>query len=175
MLGLFINGIARWGFDPVLQTALALRGDAPVQSPLPVIDEPKISPNTSITFSWEAPPAPSYDGISVLVNDVERFRTYFDDGNSAPGAGSSGVVSNVTWTRPKGLVKDEPEYFRFAWVSGGTRGDYTKAGRWDGGEGWEEMKAGPSLRVRDEVGGREGQGMEEAREVMMVDLRKRGV
>ncbi|KAK4669435.1 uncharacterized protein QC763_203000 [Podospora pseudopauciseta] len=175
LLGLFINGIARWGFDPVLQTALALRGDAPVQSPLPVIDEPKISPNTSITFSWEAPPAPSYDGISVLVNDVERFRTYFDDGNSAPGAGSSGVVSNITWTRPRGLVKDEPEYFRFAWVSGGTRGDYTKAGRWDGGEGWEEMKAGPSLRVRDEVGGREGQGMEEAREVMVVDLRKRGV
>uniref|UniRef100_A0A8H7NGB6 Uncharacterized protein n=1 Tax=Bionectria ochroleuca TaxID=29856 RepID=A0A8H7NGB6_BIOOC len=29
LVGLFINGVARWGFDPVLQTSAALRGDAP--------------------------------------------------------------------------------------------------------------------------------------------------
>ncbi|KAK0735551.1 hypothetical protein B0T21DRAFT_368023 [Apiosordaria backusii] len=177
LLGLFINGIARWGFDPILQTALALRGDAPMQSPLPVINEPEIVNNQSITFSWEEPPTPLYDGISVLVNDVERFRTYFDDSNSTPGGsagkdGGNAITTNVTWTRPSGLAT-EPEYFRFAWVSGGSRGDYTKAGRWDGGSDWTEMKAGPSLKVRDQVS-RVDPGMEMAREVM-VDLRKRGV
>ncbi|KAK4203274.1 hypothetical protein QBC40DRAFT_346373 [Triangularia verruculosa] len=178
LLGLFINGIARWGFDPVLQTALALRGDAPMQSPLPVINEPEIEANNkSITFSWEEPPSELYDGISVLVNDVERFRSYFDDSKDVPGGVGDGVVSNVTWTRPRGLVGgEEPEYFRFAWVMGGTRGDYTKAGRWDGGEGWTEMRPGPALKGRGEGDDGEGRGvgMEEARGVMG-DLRKRGV
>ncbi|KAF4634155.1 hypothetical protein G7Y89_g3950 [Cudoniella acicularis] len=82
LVGLFINGIARWGFDSVLQTPAALQGDAPHNSALPTISQPTIvlAENTStISFSWLVPPEP-FDGISVLVNDVERFRGYTDEG-----------------------------------------------------------------------------------------------
>jgi hypothetical protein len=82
LIGLFINGIARWGFDPVLQTPEALRGDAALNSPLPSILEPAIllGPTVSnISFSWTAPPFPRIDGISILVNDVERYRRYFGE------------------------------------------------------------------------------------------------
>ncbi|KAL2170987.1 hypothetical protein VTG60DRAFT_4002 [Thermothelomyces hinnuleus] len=144
LVGLFVNGIARWGFDPILQTDYALRGDAPLDSPLPSIRPPVVVGNSSITFSWDPPPA-AYDGISVLVNDVERFRKYFDDGDGTD-------VSNVTWLRD---AEDSSmnEYFRFAWMQGSQRGDYTRAGTWDAKGKWSQMAPGPSkLRTRDEGG-----------------------
>ncbi|KAL2197301.1 hypothetical protein P885DRAFT_35062 [Corynascus similis CBS 632.67] len=143
LVGLFVNGIARWGFDPVLQTDYELRGDAPMDSPLPSIRPPVVAGNSSITFSWDPPPVP-YDGISVLVNDVERFRKYFGEDGSAG-------VSNVTWLRDDDLRVNE--YFRFAWMQGSNRGDYTRAGTWDSRGKWSQMAPGPSkLRARDEGG-----------------------
>lgn len=154
LVGLFVNGVARWGFDPVLQTDLSLRGDAPMETPLPSILEPAIAlvggpgGRPTITFSWDPPPAADFDGISVLVNDVERFRHYFDEGEGAGG------TSNLTWVRDAGLRANE--YFRFAWMQGSRRGDYTKAGTWDALGQWHEMAPGPSRMVkRDEGGGRE--------------------
>ncbi|KXX83170.1 Vitrin [Madurella mycetomatis] len=141
LIGLFVNGIARWGFDPILQTDLSLRGDAPMETPLPSILEPVIAlsePNPTITFSWDPPPVASFDGISVLVNDVERFREYFDDGASQ--------TSNLTWVRDADLQANE--YFRFAWMQGSTRGDYTRAGRWDARGQWHEMAPGPSRMAK---------------------------
>ncbi|AEO62527.1 uncharacterized protein THITE_2106787 [Thermothielavioides terrestris NRRL 8126] len=142
LVGLFVNGIARWGFDAVLQTDYALLGDAPMGTALPSIRTPTITANSSITFSWDPPPG-AYDGISVLVNDVERFRTYFYD--------TAVVVTNVTWVREAGLRAKE--YFRFAWMKGSSRGDYTRAGTWDAtGQFWTPMAPGPSrLRARDEA------------------------
>ena len=147
LIGLFINGIARWGFDPFLQTDYDLRADAPMESPLPAIHHPVIAGNTtSITFSWDPPPG-SYDGMSVLVNDVERFRKYFHEGVSE--------VTNVTWVRDEGLVVSE--YFRFAWMQGSQRGDYTRAGTWNQKGEWLEMAPGPSrMRARDDDGGGDG-------------------
>ncbi|KAK3359831.1 hypothetical protein B0T25DRAFT_533931 [Lasiosphaeria hispida] len=142
LVGFFINGIARWGWDPFLQTAFALQGDAQLGSPLPSIEAPAISLGQSlstITFGWRAPPAAEYDGISVLVNDVERFRTYFaDEYDNAP---------NFTWTRKKEEGAAENEYFRFAWMQGSNSEDYTKAGRWSAEGEWVDMAPGPS-RVR---------------------------
>jgi hypothetical protein len=143
LIGLFINGIARWGFDPFLQTDYELRADAPMESPLPSIHNPVIAGNTSITFSWDPPPG-SYDGLSVLVNDVERFRKYFYEGVSE--------VTNVTWVRDQDLVVNE--YFRFAWMQGSQRGDYTRAGTWNERGEWSEMAPGPSrMRARDDDDG----------------------
>jgi hypothetical protein len=144
LIGLFINGIARWGFDPVLQTDYSLLGDAPMESPLPSIRVPTIAPGTNITFAWDPPPG-TFDGISVLVNDVERFRKYFYEGEDGE------VLANVTWVRERGMKEVLPEYFRFAWMRGSERGDYTRAGKWDGRDGWEQMAPGPSrLRARGE-------------------------
>jgi hypothetical protein len=65
-----------------------------------------------------------------LVNDVERYRGYADDGQES-----------WTWQRhAEGLN----EYFRFAYLEGGARGDYTKAGTWGKNGGWTDMKPGPS-------------------------------
>jgi hypothetical protein len=137
LVGLFVNGIARWGWDPVLQTAAALQGDAQLGSPLPTILEPAIALGqnlSSITFSWNASPSSEYDGISVLVNDVERFRSYFNDAfDNSP---------NFTWERAADVY--ENEYFRFAWMSGSSSQDYTKAGTWDSNHTWIEMLPGAS-------------------------------
>lgn len=138
LMGFFLNGIARWGWAPVLETAFALQGDAQLGSPLPRLAAPVIELGrnlSTIAFSWAAPPAPEYDGLSVLVNDVERYRTYFADGpDASPGT--------FTWTRKDGAL--EKEYFRFAWMQGSDSMDYTKAGTWSAGGEWIEMAPGPS-------------------------------
>lgn len=141
LVGLFINGIARWGFDPVLQTPGALQGDAVHNSALPVISPPNITSST-ISFSWLAPPEP-FDGISVLVNDVERFRGYTDEKLSSD--------ERFVWRRDSDDAKDE--YFRFAYMQGSSSWDYTKAGTWGANGTWTEMKKGPSRIKSRELDG----------------------
>lgn len=145
LVGLFINGIARWGWDPVLQTAAALQGDAAHNSPLPSILAPAVELGanlSTITFRWDAPPGPRYDGISVLVNDVERFRAYFDE-SSGSGSGIGGEASDrFVWTRKADAGLNE--YFRFGFMEGSRSWDYTRAGIWDASGDWVDMQPGPS-------------------------------
>lgn len=137
LIGLFINGIARWGFDSILQTPDELRGNAPIGSLLPMITSPIIHNNPSlfslrpnITFDWLKPFPKGYDGLSVLVNDVERYHEYEDR-----------MEDSWTWVRQMEGVN---EYFRFAYLKGGGRGDYTRAGVWREDGGWTEIPAGAS-------------------------------
>jgi hypothetical protein len=131
LVGLFINGIARWGFDGILQTDTALRTDEQLGSVLPTIPLPTVSRN-NITFSLSL--ADGYDGISVLVNDVERFRKF------------DRQVSDFSWIRKDG---DSAEYFRFGFVKykqlgGISLQDYTRAGTWTANGRWIQMQPGPS-------------------------------
>lgn len=133
LVGLFINGVAKWGFDSILQTAAALQGDAIMGTALPTITASNVT-TSNITFSWSSVPE-GYTGASVLVNDVERYR-------------SSQGEQSLTWQRSNG---DEslPEYFRFAYYAlsaayGLQSGDYTKAGTWYANGTWEQMEAGAS-------------------------------
>ena len=128
LVGLFINGIARWGFDSILQTPAALLGDGQTFSLLPNLTQPILGAS-NITFAWEPPPPP-YDGVSVLVNDVERHRWYYGEGDP----------SFTRERHPKG----EKEYFRFAYMLGSGAADYTKAGVWDVDGNWTQMRPGPS-------------------------------
>jgi len=137
LIGLFINGTARWGFASILETPGALRGDAPIGTVLPLITAPIIHNNfnlhhlrPNITFDWQYPFPEPYDGMSVLVNDVERYHEYADR-----------MEESWTWTRHMEGVN---EYFRFAYIRGGGRGDYTKAGVWRADGGWTDMASGPS-------------------------------
>ncbi|KAI0135821.1 hypothetical protein F4814DRAFT_402615 [Daldinia grandis] len=133
LIGLFINGIARWGFDSILQTSVALQGDAQLGSPLPALLAPIINTTLStITFQWQPPPGLRYDGISVLVNDVERYRGFFADEDS----------DHFIWSRDNG--SNYNEYFRFGFMSGTTSGDYTKAGIWTDDLDWIDPQPGPS-------------------------------
>lgn len=145
LIGLFINGIARWGFDPFLQTSAALQGDAQKGTRLPTIQTPLVELSngtnnvSTITFDWAKPPGQRFDGISILVNDVERFRSYFDDVDQ---------IDKFVWTRNNTL--DLPEYFRFAFMEGSNSGDYTKAGVWSADGKWQQMRPGPSkVKARD--------------------------
>ncbi|PGH04317.1 hypothetical protein AJ80_08540 [Polytolypa hystricis UAMH7299] len=104
LLGLFINGAARWGFAPIIETPSSL-GEIPgpggangwwgatspnitnssVSISLPDVAQVESFTdrgNGNITFSlWEKPRMAELgvDGISVLVNDVERWRGYLDE------------------------------------------------------------------------------------------------
>lgn len=127
LLGLFVNGVARWDFDAVLQTSAALRADARLDSVVPLVFAPAIralSGDIVVAFTWGRQPD-DVDGISVLVNDVERDRLFFDEGGEEGQEGQEGTTQ-FEWTRLGDLkVK---EYFRFAYVKGGRTLDYTKAG-----------------------------------------------
>jgi hypothetical protein len=136
LVGLFINGVARWGFDSILQTPAALQGDAQFDSLLPTLLESVISlslESSNISLRWALPPPP-YDGVSVLVNDVERFRGFADEGY--------GFNWPFVWPRESELAG--PEYFRFAYVEGTRTWDYTKAAIWNADGSWIEMEPGPS-------------------------------
>ncbi|KAI9783382.1 MAG: hypothetical protein M1839_003917 [Geoglossum umbratile] len=132
LVGLFINGIARWGFDSILQTPATLLGDGQYNSVLPVVALAQVSA-ANITFSWSPLPEP-FDGLSVLVNDVERFRGYNSDGRD-----------EFTWERPAG--EDLPYYFRFGYMQGSNSADYTRAGIWRSDGSWTPMAAGPSRKL----------------------------
>ncbi|KAL3425483.1 LCCL domain-containing protein [Phlyctema vagabunda] len=135
LVGLFINGIARWGFDPVLQSDSVLRGDGRYGSLLPAVPTPSISPPTNITFDFRFPtPMPDFmgeqfNGVSVLVNDVERFRAYVDD-----------IPDHrvFAWHRNS----TAKEYFRFAYLQGEQAFDYTHASIWLGNGTWLAGKSG---------------------------------
>ena len=130
LVGLFINGAARWGFDSIMQTTDELRGsDGQRESLLPNITVPILGAS-NITFDWSQPPQP-FDGISVLINDVERHRWYYGEG--APGH---------TFDRYDNVKR---EYFRFGYMRGSVTGDYTQAGLWETDGDWIPMKPGPSI------------------------------
>ncbi|KAI9754480.1 MAG: hypothetical protein M1815_005625 [Lichina confinis] len=136
LVGLFVNGVARWGFASILQTPAALLGDGQLGSPLPELGRVNVTAER-ITFAWDYPVTAAnengtFDGISILVNDVERHRGYKDE--DAP---------LFTWTRPS-TSEPLPYYFRFAYMQGGQRGDYTRAGAWQPDGSWTEMLPGPS-------------------------------
>ena len=59
------------------------------------------------------------DGISVLVNDVERGRVWYDDGQ--PWA-----EKKFEWNRSPSVHANE--YFRWAYLKDGRTLDYSKAG-----------------------------------------------
>jgi hypothetical protein len=129
LVGLFVNGIARWDFSPVVQTEAALRGDAQLGSYIPAILEPVVN-QANITFVWEAV-AKGWTGVSVVVNDVERFR-------------GTGAESNFTWTRRE---VEKPEFFRFGYVNYAIFGgvgysDFTRAGTWWANGTWSGIPPG---------------------------------
>ena len=131
LVGLLLNGTARWGYASILQTPAALLGDGQLGSALPAIAAPTI---TLQNISFAMPTlAAGFDGISILVNDVERFR------ESASGAP---LQPSFTWTRPQRDDPDpDPAFFRFAFT--GTRplggiwfGDYTEPATWFANGTW---------------------------------------
>jgi hypothetical protein len=111
LLGLFVNGVARWGFASIVETPAALGEDPTGPGGWWGASYPNIT-NTSVSIHLDNPPPmhPLYnavtdseyayrgngnitfqlwerqrmerlgvEGISVLLNDVERWRGYLDE------------------------------------------------------------------------------------------------
>lgn len=132
LLGLFLNGIAAFGFDSILQTAADLRRDAPMGSALPSFATNSTNFNASIpwanqTIFWEPiTDTTDWDGFALLVDDVERY---------------VGTALNYSLSA---LQENIPHFFRLAYTSDGSPGDFTMpATLWPNGT-WVDPLPGPS-------------------------------
>lgn len=169
LLGLFINGVARWGFASIIETPAALgeqlpgfdgvKGwwgstypnitDASAIISLPDAGSHEYRGNGNITFElWERERMAKLDvdGVSVLVNDVERWRGYLDEDKRGEFTwhrhGHNGLEllhgptiesdpdTGVAVTDAKDDDKPENLFFRFAFLRGAEAGKYGPAGVW---------------------------------------------
>jgi len=139
LLGLFINGVARWGFASIIETPVALgeiggggTGGSWWGAASPNITAAVAPDISNITFNWGAlPREKGVDGVSILVNDVERWRGYIDEELYWD-------QEEVTLQRRK-REEQEPEFFRFAWMNGNSAGTYSKVGLWDAAGTWHPI------------------------------------
>ncbi|OAL28470.1 hypothetical protein AYO20_09418 [Fonsecaea nubica] len=155
LLGLFINGIARWGFASIIQTPAALgeaNGGGGSGSPgswwgakspnVTAVVAPDIS---NITFNWGPLPKDSgVDGVSILINDVERWRGYTDEELYWD---PDGVTLKRRHERGDTDDSLEPEFFRFAWMSGSETGLYSRVGLWDEHGQWHGPEEGTTKNM----------------------------
>ncbi|EJD04064.1 LCCL domain-containing protein [Fomitiporia mediterranea MF3/22] len=133
LLGMFLNGVAAFGYDSILQTAADLQRDAPQGSALPTFLTNSTTYNSSIpllnqTISWAPIPddGNGFDGFALLIDDVERF---------------TGTALNFSLAS---LQEGIPHFFRLAFQKAGVSGDFTKAATlWPNGS-WVNPLPGPS-------------------------------
>ena len=134
LLGLFINGVARWGFSSIIQTPAALgesgggQGKSWWGAHSPNVTAVVAPDSSNITFSWGGLPNDTgIDGVSILINDVERHRLFTDEE-------LFWHDDHVTLQRRRLEREDEGpemEFYRFAWMNGNQAGRYSKTGIWD--------------------------------------------
>lgn len=135
LLGMFLNGVAAFGFASILQTAADLAADGPTGSPLPefVTNSTTYDPSVPLgnqTIFWSSIPSAlvteGWNGFSLLVDDVERY---------------AGNALNYSLA---GLDAGLPHFFRLAYTSRGSAGDFTMpAALWPNGT-WVDPLPGPS-------------------------------
>ncbi|KAK2746002.1 hypothetical protein FQN55_005824 [Onygenales sp. PD_40] len=188
LLGLFVNGVARWGFASIIETPSAL-GELPgpgghdgwwgatspnitnssVEISLPSGNTGVDRGNGNITFHlWDPPRMDELqvDGVSVLVNDVERWRGYLDEDPKGEFVwhrqGHRGLDISQPPKKPAGALDeqtpigdgdddddndggadgdglDDPAedlFFRFAFLKGSKAGLYGGVGVWNRDGSW---------------------------------------
>ncbi|KAH8923081.1 hypothetical protein BT69DRAFT_190869, partial [Atractiella rhizophila] len=120
LLGMFLNGVARWDYDAIFQTPDELRGDATFGTDVPsfATNDTNFQPNQRV-ISWPSIPSDltsSWSGHSLLVDDVLRY---------------TGAALNFSLDAlSDGFVLDFslPHYLRLAYADNdGNPGDFTTA------------------------------------------------
>lgn len=108
-------------------------------APIPQILEPVIFMDSisNITFKWATPIPSDVEGISMLIDDVERARRYI-------GKGVKNVLregedaDSFFWQRtPQAFV----DYIRFGYIKGGKVLKYSKPGVWFTNGTWTGLPA----------------------------------
>lgn len=146
LLGLFLNGAARWGFDSILQTAAEVRRDAALGSDLPSFDLTTIDVSNPL-ITWSAIPeslSSSWDGFALIVNDVLRYTGQSTNFTMPTTTGNATITNNSTASDTVWRT-DIPYYLRLAYISSGSSGDFTKAAiAWLGNGTFVTPQPGPS-------------------------------
>lgn len=128
LFGMFINGVARWGFDGLLQDVKVIQGDATSETALPVFKNSTNSGNGIIAWDPISPAlAREWSGFALLVDDVLRYQgpnteynmsslvTSFADENSELMS-----ANNIT-----NALMGNVHYLRLAFASAFNMGDFT--------------------------------------------------
>lgn len=102
LLGIFLDGVGRWGFESILQTTAALVADGILGSAIPtfVTSSSNFLVNQS-TIYWNAIPDEligQWDGFALIVDDVLVY---------------TGLGDGLNYTI-SALDKTLPHYFRYA-------------------------------------------------------------
>lgn len=108
-------------------------------APVPRILEPVIFMDSvsNITFKWVTPIPPEVEGISMLVDDVERARRYVGKGRKNV-LKEGEEVDSFFWQRtPQAFV----DYIRFGYIKGGKVLKYSKPGIWFTNGTWTGIPA----------------------------------
>ncbi|KAK7931717.1 LCCL domain-containing protein [Apiospora marii] len=146
LLGLFVYSIASTGLalpfsadsTPSLTNHHANSAPPFIPSPrYPQILEPEVSVGyggSNATFAWRTPVPDGVDGISMLVNDVERERKHF-----STGAGKNGRYGSFELRRTPQAV---PDYIRFSWLQGDRALGWSEAGTWEIDGAWSGVGRG---------------------------------
>lgn len=120
--------------EPVEVVSVPVQKTVSDSAPIPKMLEPEIYGQTlhnsvsNITFKWAMPP-PGVDGISMLVDDVERDRVSFSDSHGK---------DSFFWERgPQAFV----DYIRFGYVMDGAVLRYSPAGTWFLNDTWTGIPA----------------------------------
>ncbi|OJJ48963.1 hypothetical protein ASPZODRAFT_13702 [Penicilliopsis zonata CBS 506.65] len=177
LLGLFVNGVARWGFASIIETPASLgervtgptgphgwwgatfpnitTASVQISLPDPHRSDDTFLGNGNITFAlWEHQRMADLgvDGVTVLVNDVERYRGYLDEHKSGEftwhrrghrgldltQAPAPDMFPTSSSTDSIETEDEEPEdlFFRFAFLQGSQVGGYGGTGVWLKDGGW---------------------------------------
>ncbi|KAK8045153.1 hypothetical protein PG993_005177 [Apiospora rasikravindrae] len=160
LFGLFVYSIASTGLALPFSARQASShtvhhvrsAPAFVPSPrYPQILEPEISVGfggSNATFIWRTPVPEGVDGISILVNDIERERKWF-----TTGAGKNGRYGSFDLRRTPQAV---PDYIRFSWLQDDHVLGWSEAGIWEIDESSDRIPTvGGGSRSAGDVGCRQ--------------------
>lgn len=150
LMGLHINGIARWGFASIIETPASLgdvndgQGSTWWGAHGPAVNATVSSSGNSVYLDWGAIPRDlGVDGVSIVVNDVERWRGYVEEMDNWNG---------TTLERRGSKEISEPWFVRLAWMNGRSTGRYSRPATWDIGGEWLPPPPPPS-RLDDQAVG----------------------
>ncbi|KAF9527813.1 hypothetical protein CPB83DRAFT_894993 [Crepidotus variabilis] len=129
-IGLFLNGVAAFGFDGILQSLAVLKQDAISGSGHPTFLTNSTNFNASIplmnqTLRWSEL-LDSWDGFALLIDDVERY---------------AGAALEFSLSA---LDPGIPHFFRVAYTNSGTPGDFTNAATYLPNGTWVDALPGAS-------------------------------
>lgn len=116
-----------------------MSGETEGKAPIPQILEPVIFMDSisNITFKWATPTIPHVEGISMLVDDVERARRFFGDGAKNE-LREGETVDSFFWQRtPQAFV----DFIRFGYIKDGKVLKYSQPGIWFTNGTWTGIPA----------------------------------